>query len=68
MSFEAIEQEIVSWDDAKLRKLQALVVSLRVRHDDPHFAERMAERIDDRSSDRWMTAEEFGRKLGLSDE
>jgi hypothetical protein len=39
MSFEAIEQEIVGWDDAKLRKLQALVVSLRLRHDDPGFSE-----------------------------
>ena len=66
MSFEAIEQEIVGWDDAKLRKLQALVVTLRIRHDDPTFGERMAQRIDDRSPERWLTAEEFGRRLGLS--
>lgn len=29
MSFEAIEQEIVKWSDASLRKLQALIVALR---------------------------------------
>ena len=65
MSFEAIEREIVTWDDAKLRKLQALVVALRVHHDDPAFAEKMAHRIDDHSPERWVTPEEFGRRLGL---
>ncbi len=65
MSFEAIENEIVSWDDSKLRKLQALVVTLRVRNDDPDFAEKMARKIDDRTPWRWVTLEEFGQRLGL---
>ncbi len=69
MSFEAIEREIVTWDDAKLRKLQALAVALRVRQDDPTFAEKMAHRINDQSPERWVTLEEFDRRLGLpSDE
>jgi hypothetical protein len=66
MSFEAIEQEIGTWDDAQLRKLQALVVTLRLRNDDPSFAEKMAQRIDDQAPERWVTSEEFGRRLGLS--
>lgn len=65
MSFEAIENEIVSWDDSKLRKLQALVVTLRVRNDDPSFAEKMARRIDDQTPGHWVTLEEFGQRLGL---
>ncbi len=65
MSFEAIEQEIVKWDDANLRKLQALVVALRVRSDDPAFAEKMARKIDDGNPAHWLTLEEFGQRLGL---
>ena len=65
MSFEAIENEIVSWDDSKLRKLQALVVTLRVRNDDPTFAEKMARKIDDQTPGRWVTLEEFGQRLDL---
>ena len=66
MSFEAIEQEIVQWDDASLRRLQALVVTLRLRHDDPEFAAKMARKIDDRTAENWVTLEEFGERLGLS--
>jgi hypothetical protein len=66
VSFEAIEHEIGTWDDAQLRKLQALVVTLRLRQDDPAFARKMADRIDDQSPERWLTSEEFGRQLGLS--
>ena len=68
MSFETIEHEIVSWDDTKLRKLQALVVTLRVRNDDPDFAEKMARRIDDQTPERWVTLDEFGQRLGLPPE
>lgn len=68
MSFEAIENEIVSWDDSKLRKLQALVITLRVRNDDPTFAEKMARKIDDQTPGNWVTLEEFGQRLGLPPE
>jgi hypothetical protein len=67
MSFEAVEQEIVSWDDAKLRKLQALVVVLRSRHADRNLVEKLRSRIDDQSPNRWITAEEFSRRLNLVD-
>jgi hypothetical protein len=66
MSFEAVERKIVKWDDASLRRLQALVVTLRVRHDDTGFAEKMARKIDDRTPGNWVTPEEFGQRLGLS--
>ena len=65
MSFEAIQQEITTWDVENLRKLQALVVSLRLRQDEPDFAEKMARKIDDRTPGNWVTLEEFGQRLGL---
>ena len=65
MSFEAIQQEITTWDAGSLRKLQALVVSLRLRQDEPDFAEKMARKIDDRTPGNWVTLEEFGQRLGL---
>ncbi len=39
MSFEAIHQEIATWDADDLRKLQALISSLRLRQDEPAAAE-----------------------------
>jgi hypothetical protein len=68
VSFEAIEREIVTWDDARLRKLQALVVMLRIRHDDPEFSEKMARRLDDQTPARWLTPEEFERRLSLPED
>lgn len=65
MSFEAIQQEITIWDAGSLRTLQALVVSLRLRQDEPDFAEKMARKIDDRTPGNWVTLEEFGQRLGL---
>lgn len=65
MSFEAIQQEITTWDAGSLRKLQALVVSLRLRQDEPDFAEKMARKIDDRTPGNWVTLEEFGQRLDL---
>ena len=65
MSFEAIEREIVTWDGGQLRKLQALVATLRARQDDPAFSEKMAKRMDDQAPGKWLTAEEFAQRLGL---
>jgi hypothetical protein len=65
MSFEAIQQEIATWDAGSLRKLQALVVTLRLRQDEPDFAEKMARKIDDRTPGNWVTLEEFGQRLDL---
>ena len=68
MSFEAIEQEISSWDSTQLRKLQALVFSLRQRREDPDFPSRMADRIDDPDPKRWVSLEEFEKRFGFSSE
>jgi hypothetical protein len=56
-SFEAIQQEIATWDAGNLRKLQALVVSLRLRQDEPDFAKKMARKIDDQTPGNWVTFE-----------
>ncbi len=68
MSFDAIEEEISTWDSASLRRLHALIVSLRLRRDEPDFPKRMAGKIDDQRPENWVTHEEFGRELGLSPE
>jgi hypothetical protein len=65
MSFESVQQEIATWDAGSLRKLQALVVSLRIRQEEPDFAERMARKIDDNTPANWVSLEEFGERLGL---
>ena len=35
---------------------------------DQNYATKLAQRIDDRSPERWLTAEQCERKLGLSDD
>jgi hypothetical protein len=65
ISFEAIQQETATWDAGKLRKLQALVVLLHLRQDEPDFAEKMACKIEDRTPGNWITLEEARQRLSL---
>lgn len=67
MSIEALKTEVRSLPAEERRKLMAFMVAL----DDETqsgYAAKLAERIDDLSPDRWRTAEECGRELGLSNE
>jgi hypothetical protein len=66
MSFEAIEQEIATWDDAKLRRLIAYAVVLQDRRDGT-LAKELAAKLDDPNPDRWISLEELDRRTGFSD-
>ena len=62
MSLEAIESEIATLDDAKLRRLQAFILSLRQRRD-PEWRAEMARKIDDTTPGRWRSLDEAEREL-----
>lgn len=67
MSIEAIKNELRVMPSEERRKLIAYMVALedQGRAD---YARKLAERLNDSSPGRWVTAEECERELGLSDE
>ena len=67
MSIEAIQRELRALPVEERRKLMAFMVVLedQGRTD---YAAKLAQRIDDRAPERWLTAEQCERELGLSDE
>jgi hypothetical protein len=67
MSFDTLRLEVESLPVAARRKLMAFMVALEDQSR-AGYAARLAEKIDDRSSDRWLTPEDCERKLGLTDE
>jgi hypothetical protein len=68
MSFEAIQQEIATWDAGRLRELESLVVTLRHRRERPGHAEKMAGLIDERKTMDWISLEEFDRRVSQNDQ
>jgi hypothetical protein len=64
MSFEAIQQEITTWDEARLRKLIAYAVVLQDRKSGD-FAAELARKLDDPDPARWVTLDELDRRLGF---
>lgn len=66
MSFEAIQQEVSTWDVEQIQKLQAVLKGLRRRKEDPEYLAKLAAKIDDRDPRNWVTLEEFEQRLGLS--
>lgn len=67
MSIETIKSEVRALPVEERRKLLAFIVAL----DDEgraDYAGKLARRIDDRSPDRWFSAEQCERELGLSDD
>jgi hypothetical protein len=67
MSIEAIKKELRALSSEERRKLIAFMV---VIEDEQRagYASTLAQRIDDRSPDRWLTPEQCEHELGLSDE
>lgn len=67
MSFETLKHEVELLPLAARRKLMAFLVALE---DQNHagYAAKLAGKIDDKSSDRWLTLEDCERKLGLPDD
>ena len=64
MTFEAIEQEIATWDEAQLTRLVHRAVEIRSVNN-PERAARLARLIDDKTPGRWLTLEEAEKRLGI---
>lgn len=62
MSIQEIKSELESLSVEERRRLAAFLVSLRHR-DLADYRARMAEKIDDRSPEKWVTLEELDRRL-----
>lgn len=67
MSFEVLQIEVRALPADARRKLMAFMVALQDEGREG-YASKLAQKIDDRSPERWLTAEECERKLGLSNE
>ena len=67
MSFELLQSEVRSLPTDARRKLMAFMVALQDESREG-YAARLAQKIDDRSPEHWLSAEECERKLGLTNE
>ena len=67
MSIEAIQSELRALPSEERRKLMAFMVVLedQSRAD---YAAKLAQKIDDRSADRWLTPEQCEQELKLNDD
>lgn len=66
MSLDVLINEVRALPADARRKLMALLVSLQDEGRDG-YASKLAQKIDDQSPDRWLTAEECEKRLGLND-
>ena len=66
MTFEAVTKEVAEWPEEQLRRFQAFLVTLRHRRENGAL-DRLAAKLDDPNSARWVSLEEAERRLGLSD-
>lgn len=67
MSFDAIREEITTWDGPALRRLIAYAVILQDRKSGNPGSD-LARKLDDPDPARWVPLEELDRRLGLSAE
>lgn len=64
MSIEVLQTEVSALPPEQRRKLMAFMVALEDRGR-PDYAAELARKIDDKSSDHWLTPEQCERELGL---
>jgi hypothetical protein len=67
MSFDTLIKEVESLADPERRKLMAFMVVLNDRGN-AGYAQKLAEKIDDATPERWLTPEQCARELGLPDD
>ena len=67
MSIEAIKSELRVLPAEERRKLMAFMVVLE-DEGRADYASSLAQKINDRSPERWLTPEQCERELGLSDD
>lgn len=65
MSFESLATEVKALPADARRKLMAIMVALQDEGREG-YAAKLAAKIEDKSSDRWLTPEQCEQKLGLS--
>ena len=67
MSIETIQSELRALSSEERRKLMAFMVVLedQSRAD---YAAKLAQKMDDRSPDRWLTPEQCEQELKLNDD
>jgi hypothetical protein len=66
MSFEALTREIAAWPDDQIRRFQAFLVALRHQREQGTL-EKLAAKLDDPESVRWISLEDAAKRLGLAD-
>ena len=66
MSFELLQDEVRALPAEARRKLMAFMVALQDESREG-YAAKLAQKIDDHAPDRWLSAEDCERKLGLAD-
>ena len=66
MSFEVLQSEVRALPAEARRKLMAFMVALQDEGREG-YAAKLAQKIDDRAPERWLSVEECERKLGLAD-
>jgi hypothetical protein len=66
MSYELLQSEVRALPVEARRKLMAFMVALQDESREG-YAAKLGQKIDDRSPERWLSAEECERKLGLAD-
>ena len=64
MSIAALKSEIASLPVEERRELIGYIVSLNRRNNE-EFMRKLADKIDDKSPERWVTIEEAERRLGV---
>jgi hypothetical protein len=67
MSLEALQNEVATWPEPQIQKLQAYLVSLR-RQRSKEAMQRLAEKIDDKDPSHWISLEEMEKHLSLGDD
>ncbi|GDY18938.1 hypothetical protein LBMAG56_02830 [Verrucomicrobiota bacterium] len=64
MSFETLKAQVQALPAEARQKLLAFLVTLQDA-EQAGYATKLAEKIDDSSPDRWLTAEQCEQRLGL---
>ena len=64
MSIAALKTEIASLPVEERRELIGYIVSLNRKNND-EFMRKLAEKMDDKSPERWVTIDEAERRLGV---
>lgn len=63
MSFEQLKREVTGLSDREQAEL--IRYTLQLRHaNDAEYRHEVTERLDDKDKSRWLTPDEFERRLG----